>query len=77
MNIYGNEEAHEWFLKAYEASGKKLNMGKSCVRLKKIEDLPLDVIAKAVSRVTVDEFVRIYRESREKGKQIPVRGRSK
>ena len=54
------------FLKAYKASGKKLNMGKSCVRFKKIDDLPLDVIARVVGLTPMDEFVKAYRALRRK-----------
>ena len=61
MNVYGHKETQEWFLKAYKASGKKLNMGKSCVRFKKIDDLPLDVIARVVGLTPMDEFVKAYR----------------
>ena len=66
MNVYGHKETQEWFLKAYKASGKKLNMGKSCVRFKKIDDLPLDVIARVVSLTPMDEFVKAYRALRRK-----------
>ncbi len=66
MNVYGHKETQEWFLKAYKASGKKLNMGKSCVRFKKIDDLPLDVIARVVGLTPMDEFVRAYRALRRK-----------
>src|SRR5262247_1446129 len=48
MSAYGDEEAK--FRKEYEATGKKLDMGKSCVRFKKLEDLPLEVIGKAIAR---------------------------
>src|SRR5437867_9584228 len=41
MTVYGHKETEEWFVRAYKASGKKLDMGKSCVRFKKLDDLPL------------------------------------
>lgn len=44
MNVYGDPATEQWFRKAWQASGKKLDMGKSCVRFKKLEDAPLDVI---------------------------------
>ena len=66
MNVYGHKETQEWFLKAYKASGKKLNMGKSCVRFKKLDDLPLDVIARVVGLTPMDEFVKAYRALRRK-----------
>ncbi|HYD91684.1 MAG TPA: DUF1801 domain-containing protein, partial [Flavobacterium sp.] len=47
MNIYGDHKLREAFLKAYKKSGKKLDMGKSCLRFKKAADLSLDVIGEA------------------------------
>jgi len=57
MCAYGNRETLEWFQKAYRASGKKLDMGKACVRFRKLEDLPLDVIGQAIARVPVEKYV--------------------
>jgi hypothetical protein len=68
MNIYGDTKAAKWFKSAYRAKGKKLDMGKSCVRFKKLEDLPLDVIGEAIARTPMEEWIRIYRASRT-GKQ--------
>lgn len=42
------------------ASGKKLDMGASCVRFKKIEDLPLRVISQAIKRIKLKEFIAVY-----------------
>jgi hypothetical protein len=69
MTIYGHKETEEWFVKAYKASGKKLDMGKSCVRFKKLDDLPLDVIGQAIARVPVDRYIRAYQQSRAKAKK--------
>ena len=66
MNIYGDPKAAKWFKSAYKAKGKKLDMGKSCVRFKKVEDLPLDVVAEVVGRTPMEDWIRIYRESRAK-----------
>lgn len=65
MNIYADRDrkAEQWFKKAYEASGKKMDVGKSCVRFRKLEDLPLDVIGKAVARTPVKDYIAAY-ESR-------------
>ncbi len=64
MNIYGNPDDQKWFVGAYKDSGKKLNMGKSCVRFKKLEDLPVELIGKAIARSSVDEFIELYEASR-------------
>lgn len=64
MNIYGNKELETWFSKEYKASGKKMDMGKSCVRFKKLEDLPIAVIRKAVAKTSVQDFIALYEKSR-------------
>ena len=59
--VYGNLALEQWFRDAYKASGKKLDMGKSCVRFKKLEHLPVDLIGETIGKVTVDQFLEIYR----------------
>ena len=63
-NVYGDEGSAAWFRKRYAESGKKLNMGKSCVRFRKLDDLPLDVVGEAIALTPMDEFLEIYRASR-------------
>ncbi len=65
MCAYGNKEIDAWFRKAYQATGKKLDMGKSCVRFKKLDDLALNVIGEVITKVPVNKFIEIYKESRE------------
>ena len=65
MNIYGDKEAEQWFKKEYEKSGK-LDMGKSCVRFKKLDDLSLDAIGKAIARTPVEKFIATYEQARAK-----------
>lgn len=60
MCIYGNAKHKAWFEKAWKATGKKLDMGKSCIRFKKVEDLDLDLITEAVARVPVDTYIAEY-----------------
>ena len=62
--IYSSDEVREEFESAYRATGKRLDCGKSCVRFKKVDDLPLEVIGEAIARVPVDEFVRNYEAAR-------------
>ena len=64
MNVYGNKEIESNFRNRYIASGKKLDMGKSCVRFKKLEDLPIDLIGETVAMTTVEDFIKKYEESR-------------
>ncbi len=64
MNVYGDNEMEAWFHNRYRASGKKLDMGKSCVRFKRLEDLPVDLIGEAIGRTSVEEFIEKYEKSR-------------
>ena len=62
----------EWFHEAWARTGKKLDMGKSCIRFKKIEDLPLDVLGEAIRRLPA----RTYIEQYEKAMENTVKGAS-
>jgi hypothetical protein len=53
MPIYASPELLAWFQAEWAKTGKKLDMGKACVRFKKLEDLPLAVIGKAVQKTPV------------------------
>jgi len=57
MSIYGSPDQLHWFQKSWAKSGKKLDMGKSCVRFKKLADLPLDVVGEAIKRVSARKYV--------------------
>ena len=63
MCLYGHAELEAWFREAWAATGKKLDMGKSCVRFRKLDDVPLAVIGKLVKRVTVKKYVDFYESS--------------
>jgi len=55
--IYMDEEARAKFEADYRATGKRFDVGKSCVRFRKLDDLPLPVIAEAIRYLPVDEYV--------------------
>ncbi len=55
--VYAEEEVRERFLAAYRATGKRLDMGKSCVRFKKLDDLPLELIGKTIAETSLETFV--------------------
>jgi hypothetical protein len=63
-SVYGDPETDAWFRDRFEASGKKLNMGKSCVRFRELEALPLDVIGETVARAELGRFLDHYRAAR-------------
>lgn len=64
--IYSSKELREKFISRYKSTRKKMDMGKSCVRFRKIEDLPLDLIGEAIAALGVDEFIEIYNNSRKR-----------
>ncbi len=55
--IYMDDDLREKFEVDYKATGKRWDVGKSCVRFRKLDDLPLDVIGEAVAAVPLDRFV--------------------
>ena len=64
MCIYGDRGAETGLRKKFKERGKKLDMGKSCVRFKKLEDLPLDVVGAAIASVPVKDFIAQYEKTR-------------
>jgi uncharacterized protein YdhG (YjbR/CyaY superfamily) len=66
MSVYQDPALLKWFTDAYKASGKKLDMGKCCVRFKKLENLPLDVIGEAFRKVSVTGYIDRYESLRGK-----------
>lgn len=60
MCTYGSAEQSAWFRDAWAKTGKKLDMGKSCVRFKKLTDIPLEVIGEAIRRVPAKKYIEIY-----------------
>ena len=63
-SVYADKSTEEWFRKRYVAADKRLNMGKSCVRFKKSDELPLELIGEVVAKTPMAEFVEIYGASR-------------
>ena len=60
---YTDQQQKEWFCQAWTDAGKKLSMGKSCVRFKKLDDVPLNVVAQAVKRYPVKKFIQQYEKA--------------
>lgn len=64
MGIYANQNLMDWFVEEFpKHSKKKLDMGKSCIRFKKVEDIPYELIGELVSKMTVEDWVAIYEEN--------------
>lgn len=64
MPLYGDSKTEAWFRGEFTARGRKLDMGKSCVRFKRIEDLPLDLIGEVVRKYPMAQWVSLYEQSR-------------
>jgi uncharacterized protein YdhG (YjbR/CyaY superfamily) len=66
MSVCADSEEETSLRDDFEAAGKRLDMGKSCIRFKKLDDLPLDVIAKAIAATPVDAYIERYEAARGK-----------
>lgn len=55
--IYGDERVRKNFEEAYRATGKRYDVGKSCVRFRRLDDLPLDVVGEAVGSTSVKDLI--------------------
>lgn len=61
MGIYADPELSAWFVAEYPKHAKtKLDMGKSCIRFKKMEDIPYDLIGELVTKMTVQDWISRY-----------------
>ena len=67
MGLYGGKYL-DWFQKEWKNhSDKKLDMGKSCIRFKKPEDIPLDLIAELCTKMTPEDWIAVYEQNIKKG----------
>jgi hypothetical protein len=64
LSVYGDPGTERWFQRRYAASGKRLNMGKSCLRFRSLDDVALDVIGETIARADLDAFLDRYRAVR-------------
>lgn len=61
MGLYADKELHDWFVNEYPKYCKtKLDMGKSCIRFKKPDQIPFDLIAELATKMSVADWVSIY-----------------
>ena len=61
MGIYANKELYDWFVAEYpKYSTRKLDMGKSCIRFKKFEEIPFDLIGELVTKISVEDWIATY-----------------
>jgi hypothetical protein len=60
MGAYTDPKQEEAIRKAFEKAGKKLDMGKSCIRFKKTDDLPLDAIGKVIAGMPPEKLIAVH-----------------
>jgi hypothetical protein len=64
MGIYGSPKLYDWFVTEYPKHCKtKLDMGKSCIRFKKMDDIPYKLIAELMTKITVKDWINVYQEN--------------
>lgn len=64
MNVYGDKEIERWFKRAYTADGTKLNMGKSCIRFKSVDQVNLKVIGQAIAKTPLKKYIAAYEKAK-------------
>jgi hypothetical protein len=64
MGVYASPARAARLREDFEKAGKKLDMGKACVRFRKLDDLPLDVIAEVVASITPEQYIDFVERSR-------------
>jgi hypothetical protein len=82
MFAYGDSSQRTQFESEWKKTGKKLDMGKSCIRFKKLEDLALDVIGEAIRKVSARKYIEVCERvlgDRQKGtaKKAPAAGKAR
>ena len=66
--IYADEKLRQWFESEYRKTGKRMDIGKSCVRFRTLDDLPLALIGEAIGRVPLTAFIALYEAARASSK---------
>ena len=74
MAAYGDPKTREWLEQQFVKAGKKLDMGKACVRFRKPDDLPLDAIGALIGRITPAKYIKAYEESRRRARKKRAAG---
>mgnify|MGYP003402423027 FL=1 len=70
MGIYANKDLYDWFVAEYpKYSTRKLDMGKSCIRFKKFDEIPFDLIGELVTKISVEDWIATYESAFLKNKK--------
>jgi hypothetical protein len=61
MGMYANKGLYDWFVAEYpKYSSRKLDMGKSCIRFSKIDEIPFELLGELVTKISVAEWIAMY-----------------
>ncbi len=71
MGAYADPEHARWIAEEFARAGKKLDMGKSCLRFRRVEDLPLDTIAASIARITPEDLIAMHDAAHRAGAPRP------
>lgn len=64
MGIYADKNIHKWFVEEYSKSCfYKLDMGKSCIRFRKMEDIPYELVGKLMRKFTPKSWIKLYQDN--------------
>jgi hypothetical protein len=64
MGVYSDPKLNKWFTSEYEKAGVgKLDMGKSCIRFKKPEKIPIKLIGELSGKITVEDYIKTYEKN--------------
>jgi hypothetical protein len=80
MNVYGTPALARRLAEGFQAAGKKLNMGKACIRFRTADDLALEVVGELVASTPLERFVEVAKAVRRRSpgaKRTPGRSASK
>ena len=70
MGIYANKDLYDWYVAEYpKYSTRKLDMGKSCIRFKKFDEIPFDLIGELVTKISVEDWIATYESAFLKNKK--------
>ncbi len=64
MGVYADKEIYDWFVSEYPKHAKyKLDMGKSCIRFKKVDDIPYELIEQLIQKMSVTDWIKLYEKN--------------
>ena len=72
-----NNQHARWFREAWAKTGKKLDMGKACIRFRKVDELPLDLIGEAIRRVPASKYIEFCEASLDAAKDADHKRRAR